>query len=146
MDINRNGVVGRVFLVAHRLTRQFAGERDPDPPFQTNLCAFLRTILIWAPFAIAINLAVLAWAIFAFGYLGYMVWLNLSAFSMATAVGIAGAAAFIAVMVTIHGFLRFMRWAARAEIGREVGSLIATHYRAQKLRICPFIDIVETQP
>lgn len=142
MDINRNGFVGRVFLVAHRLTRQFAGDFWWDAPRQTDLCQLLRSIFVGAPLAIAVNLATLAWALYALGYFAFVLWLNASGVGVVLLVCLAAAAIIAVVFAIVYGGVILSK-IFNGETAREVGAVITTYYRARKASICPLVDLKE---
>ena len=143
MDINRNGVVGRVFLVAHRLTRQFVGDPWWDAPKRTDLCQLLRSIIVGAPLAIAVNLATLGWALYVLGYFVFVMWLNASGVGIVLLILAAAAAIMGAAFALVFGGV-MLTDAFNGETAREVSNVIATYYRAKKARICPLVEIRET--
>lgn len=142
MDINRNGFVGRVFLVAHRLTRQFAGDFWWDAPRRTDLCQLLRSIFVSAPLAIAVNLATMAWALYALGYFGFVLWLNATGVGILLLICAAVAAVIAMAFAIVYGGV-LLSEIFNGETAREVGAVITAYYRAKKARICPLVELKE---
>jgi hypothetical protein len=142
MTLSKNGFVSRLYAVCYRLGFQFThGYYQPwrliFPPETVDLCSLVRTIVVAAPFAIAMNLAVPAAvvvALFAFtsALLPYLT-------VLASILAVVGALAVVVigfVVVTQFGG-RLAARAARSEVVRVAGE----YYRAKKASICPIIEI-----
>jgi hypothetical protein len=139
MRLNPNGAVARVYIFAHRLWRSFAGDSDIDAPERSDLCTLARTIFVSAPFAIACNLATLAFAAYAIWLFGFMLWLHVVTLGwVAAGLAIIAPAGLVWFLVGFVGFR-----AIKAITTSEAGEVIAEFYRAKKSRICPLIDIKE---
>ncbi len=148
MYLNKGTWYVRLFFLAVGIWDEF---RDRDTLWlareETNLCYFIRVILVWMPFVLLLHLCLVAAAIFAaiywpihlFGTRGY-------------GTGLAGVAVIVFLVVgTVVGtkwFLKRRRAEPRvtkAAVEKQPGflSLVVTAAVASKKKICPIIRFTE---
>lgn len=137
MMLNRDGMVARAYFFAHRLWRSFAGDDYIERPIRTDICTVIRTLFISAPLAVAVNLAVIVFAIYSLWQFVFALWLNIMTVGAVTAVFAFFAALMFVIWVFVYGGDALVKKIASAEFTQ----LIVEHYEAKKSRICPLVEI-----
>jgi hypothetical protein len=137
MQLNKNGITARVYGASHLLWRSFMFDDSGYVPEQTDLCSLIRIICIAAPIALAINAATIAWALFAFVYLLFALWLHVSVVGVVVLMLLSGV---ILVAMVFYGGLA-IKTVATAEITKEIIHVADVYYHAKKARICPIVTL-----
>ena len=142
MNLNRSGLLAKIYFLAHWITQSFMHRDMIDDPVRSDICSLVRTIFITAPLAIAINVATIGWCMFAVSYFLFAL------FYQATAVGIffIFVAACAMLGFTMYGATRLAKALKEAETTREIAETCATYYRAKKSLICPLITFNGDNP
>lgn len=139
LTIRRNGFVGRLFRFCHATTCAFTGRSRFLQPEHTDVCTLVRTIVLWAPLAVLIN-------VLAIGFCAYACALLL--YGLAANYSVVGFLTLCCVSVAIFGLLcwgiftggkRLGPWLAQA----EATQVAVSWYKAHKESICPLITIRE---
>lgn len=136
MKIKETGNIARLYRFSRAIWESFGGPRDYR--HSSDLCTVMRTILIWMPLAVAINLAVIGFAALAVFQILQIIWLYIGVLGIVL-LGLLGLALFVAMLI---GIGVFGEAAIKAVDRSETLRVVKEYVRAKKSSICPIVEIV----
>jgi hypothetical protein len=125
---------------------------------RTNLCLYIRTLLVWMPLVVVLHLAVAAWLIFTFIYLPVVTFgllpLGVAVAKTAGVIVVLAGVVFIVVfgLAALSEFFeskpisaeeRRQRAAEKAAKPPGMIAVVGSYVVAKKRQICPTIQLVE---
>ena len=139
MELKKHGFWAALYRDCLILWWQFCHQKFEPRLDSTDLCTFVRTIFVWAPLVVIVNVAVCVAALYAAALFVWMLILNASTVGLIAAV-------MIGFGVVVGGLWLFFRGAgllSDAVTQSETAQLAVAYVWARKQAICPMITFEE---
>lgn len=138
MTLTKTGFWATLYRITRTIVMRSAG-KSPTRLQNTDLCTMARTILIYFPLVLLINIATVAWV-------GYLVWSVFLYFSthFSLLLSILGAVIIVVIFIVAVAAMIWgavIGWSKTSQ--SETAQLLKTYAAAKKSSICPLITIQE---
>lgn len=138
MKIDRNGFWGMLYRVSRTMWGDFLGQGTSRRRYEsTDLCTFIRSIVVLAPIAALVNVVTVLTTLYALYTVLVVMIVNFTGFALVIGALLGFIAFVVGALFIIVALPELIEKAGRSETGK----LIGTYVMAKKHDICPLITL-----